>query len=48
MNILKLILKKELSLINYFHAIYSVFYPLIHLKLIKKGDLSFYEEDFSY
>ena len=45
-NILKLIIKKEICLINYFHVIYAVFYPLVHLKFIRKGDLSFYEKDF--
>lgn len=47
LNLIKLIIKKELSIINYFHVIFSIFYPLIFIRSITKGDLSFYENHFS-
>ena len=45
-NLLRLLFKKNLSIKLYLHSIFSIFYPLWHICEIKKGDLSFYENDF--
>lgn len=45
-NVAKLVYRKDFLIINYFHAVFSIFYPLINLKSIRKGDLYFYEQDF--
>ena len=46
-NLSRSILKKDFNFKNIFHAIFSIFYPFLKLKLIINGDLSFYEKDFS-
>jgi len=46
-NVSRLILKKNFSLKDYFHAVYSVLYPLINFYSIYKGNLYFYEKKFS-
>lgn len=45
-NLARTILKKNISFKNVFHSIFSVFYPIFHMKSILKNDLSFYEKDF--
>tara|TARA_Y100000991_G_C21926218_1_gene328775 strand:+ start:78 stop:1082 length:1005 start_codon:yes stop_codon:yes gene_type:complete len=46
LNIFRLLKKRDKSLVNYFHAIACLFYPIFYLKDIIKGDLSFYEKHF--
>ncbi len=45
-NICSLYVRGNFSLRNFFHAIFSIIYPLINFPSIWKGDLSFYERDF--
>jgi len=45
-HLLRLIVKRDTSIANYFHAFFSLIYPILHLSAIIKGDLSFYEKDF--
>lgn len=45
-NVLRSIIKENLSIKYFFHSIFSIIYPLIHIRSILKEDLSFYERDF--
>ena len=45
-NFSRLIFYKNYSLRDYFDTIYSIFYPLLHLSSIIKGNLIFYEKKF--
>ena len=45
-NICSLYVRGNFSVRNFFHAIFSIIYPLINFPSICKGDLSFYERDF--
>ena len=46
-NIISLLVRGNFSFRNLIHAIFSIFYPLINFKSIYRGDLYFYEKDFS-
>ena len=45
-NICSLYVRGNFSIRNFFHAFFSIIYPLINFPSICKGDLSFYERDF--
>jgi len=45
-NICSIYIRGNFSVRNFFHAIFSIIYPLINFSSICKGDLSFYERDF--
>lgn len=45
-NLMRSFIKERFSLINICHSFFSIFYPIIHLRSIRKDDLSFYEKDF--
>ena len=45
-NICSFYIRGNFSVRNFFHAIFSIIYPLINFSSICKGDLSFYERDF--
>ena len=45
-NTIKLMYKKDVNLIKYFHVIFSIVFPIINLKSILNDDLSFYERNF--
>ena len=45
-NVGRLILRKNFSLKDYFHAIYCIIYPLFNFNSIYKGNLYFYENKF--
>ena len=45
-NVGRLILRKNFSLKDHFHAVFSIIYPLFHLNSIYKGKLDFYEKKF--
>ena len=46
LNLFRLLNRREVSLLSYFHAIFSILYPLIYLRSIIKGDLTFYNKRF--
>ena len=47
-NIARLIIRKNFSLKDYFHAVFSIIYPLLNFNSIKKGNLDFYEKKFLF
>ena len=46
-NILKMIYNKRFNFSNLIHVIHATIYPFMHWQEVKKGDLTFYEKDFS-
>ena len=45
-NLVRLFFYRSYSFVNYFDVIYSIIYPIKNIRLILKGNLSFYENDF--